>query len=389
MLRTDLQTIQGSGEPPNNVYVNMSIINNQTADVKREEYPLCHLAESSNSSIIEESGLYDVAVVKFSMDGITQFLPIFHFMTQPGEVNKGIYSITLTCEKDNKSYTSQQYVEFIPQDSTIPEPKPDDKTSTYYDCYSVNFVIQLFNGAIVKAKNDITQQILNDGKTPNNDVERPVLFFNPETNLISMKVGYEGWGVLNTSIGDNNEEKWDLYFNQNAYNVLKTFPYEHISDSDGKTFRILIGEVNFQPFSNETEYTLTQEFASIGSYWSPVESLVLISNGGDLNINQTYQSTPINLNDNNHGRNRNGNNYTEDIITEFSIDKSNPQAWTENLLYTPEKYRFYSLMNDGEVKSIKLQWFYRQRLTGELRELRMPNQSSSHLSLLFKRKDID
>ena len=147
--------------------------------------------------------------------------------------------------------------------------------------------------------------------------------------------------------------------------------------------------MNFNPNINDAEYTLTQEFASIGSYWSPVESLVLINNGGDLNINQTYQSTPTNLNNNNYGRNRNGNNYTEDIITEFSIDKSNPQAWTENLLYTPEKYRFYSLMSNGEVKSIKLQWFYRQRLTGELRELRMPNQSSSHLSLLFKRKDID
>jgi hypothetical protein len=385
MLRTDLQTIQGSGEPPNNVYVNMSIINNQTADVKREEYPLCHLAESSNSSIIEESGLYDVAVVKFSMDGITQFLPIFHFMTQPGEVDKGIYSITLTCDKDDTTYTSQQYVDFIAPDKTIPEPNPNDKASRYYDCYSVNFVIHMFNQAIKTAKNDIDQQITNDGKTPDASVERPMLFFDSSTNLISMKVGYPGWGELNSS----DDEEWDIYFNQNTYNVFKTFPYVYFNESDGKEFKILLGEVNFNPNINDAEYTLTQEFASIGSYWSPVESLVLINNGGDLNINQTYQSTPINLNDNNHGRNRNGNNYTEDIITEFSIDKSNPQAWTENLLYTPEKYRFYSLMNNGEVKSMKLQWFYRQRLTGELRELRMPNQSSSHLSLLFKRKDID
>ena len=389
MLRTDLQTIKGTGEPPSDIYVNMSIINNQTEDVGRNKYPLCELNETSNSSIIDESGDYSLAVVKFSMDGITQFLPCFHFMTQPGEVDKGIYSITLTCDKDDKSYTSQQYVDFIPQDQTIPEPNPNDKASSYYDCYSVNFVIHMFNKAIKAARDDIKQQISNDGKTPNSNVDRPLLFFNPSTNLVSMNVGYEGWGELNTSVGNDDEEAWDIYCNQNTYNVFKTFPYFYSNESDGMEFKILLGEVNFDPFLNDALYTLTQEFPSIGSYWSPVDSLVLINNGGDLNINQTYQSTPVRLNESKYGKTGSSNNYTENIITEFSIDKSNPQAWTENLLYTPEKYRFYSLMSNGKVKHIKLQWFYRQRLTGELRELTMPNQSSSHLSLLFKRKDID
>jgi hypothetical protein len=248
-------------------------------------------------------------------------------------------------------------------------------------------VIHLFNLAIGTAKNAVDQQITQDNKTPNTKVKKPFLSFDPTTNLVTMHAGYEGWGNLNSSKGNADEEEWEIFFNQNTYNVLKTFPYVHFNHSNGMTFKILIGEVNFQTLTDETEYTLTQEFASIGSYWSPVESLVLISNGGDMNINQTYQSTPIRLNDNHYGRTASSNNYTENVITEFSIDKSNPVAWTENLLYTPDKYRFYSLMSNGDIKNIRLQWFYRQRLTGELRELRMPNQSSSHLSLLFKRKN--
>jgi hypothetical protein len=302
-------------------------------------------------------------------------------MTQPGEVDKGIYSITLTCDKGEESYTSQKYVDFIFQDQTIPQPNPNDKASSYYDCYSVNFVIYMFNKTIEAARKDIKQQIQADGKTPNNKVKAPMMFFDTTTDLVSMKVGYEGWGELNTSRDNDDEEAWDIYCNQNTYNVFKTLPYVYSNDNenDGMEFKILLGEVNYNPFLDDTVYTLKQEFPSLGSYWSPVESLVLINNGGDLNINQTYQSTPVRLNESKYGN----------IITEFSIDKSNPQAWTENLLYTPEKYRFYSLMSNGKVKHIKLQWFYRQRLTGELRELTMPNQSSSHLSLLFKRKDID
>jgi hypothetical protein len=385
MKRTDLKTIKGRGEPADNVYVNMSIINNGTEDLPSEKYPICELSEVSSSSIIEDTGQYDLAVVKFSMDGITQFLPCFHFMTQEGETNKGIYSITLTCEKDGTTYEHQQYVTYTPQNSNFQSPGENNKSSEYYDCFSVNYVLQLFNTAIITAKNNINQQITANNKTPNSDVQTPFLYFNPTTNLISMKVGYEGWGDLNTSSG-NDEEDWEIYFNQNTYNVFKTFPYDIANQSDGKEFRILLGKVDYDPYSNETEYTLSQEFASLGSYWSPVESLVLINNGGDMNINQTYQSTPVRLNTHSYGKKGVTENYTENIITEFSIDKANPQAWTENLLYTPENYRFYSLMSDGHIKHIKLQWFYRQRLTGELREIRMPNQSSCHLSLLFKRK---
>ena len=67
MLKSKLETIKsGPDENPNYVYVNMSIINNQTEDVDENNYPLCKLKESSDSSIIEDSGSYDLGVVKFT-----------------------------------------------------------------------------------------------------------------------------------------------------------------------------------------------------------------------------------------------------------------------------------------------------------------------------------
>ena len=232
MKRTDLQTIKGSGEPADNVYVNMSIINNETDDIPEEKYPLCELSEVSNSSIIDDTGDYNLAVVKFSMDGITQFLPCFHFMTQTGTTNTGIYSVTLTCLKGGTTYTSQQYVTYIPQNPNLRTPGENNKSSEYYDCHSVNYVLDLFNKGIESAFVGVI------GQVPDRDpsVNPPRLYFNPTTNLISMRVGYKGWGRENTMSGSDKEE-WNIYFHQNTYNVLKTFPYENTSGSDGKSSR--------------------------------------------------------------------------------------------------------------------------------------------------------
>lgn len=403
VTNTKLETIKGAEETPSHIYVNMSIINNETGDVSEDKQPLCQLSETSNGSILDEAGNYELSVIKFSMDGVTQFLPALHFYTTTDSIDQGIYSVTLECEKElsdgsgKKTFISRQWVEWEPEDETIVQPpNPSDIGSSYYEAHSVTYVVNLFNIALEKARSDINTQMDSDPDTGDAlEVKAPVLS-QVENDLVSFTAPVKGYGISNPV---KDEENWTAYINENSYNAFKTLPYAKVDEDQGRKFRILVGEQLSNVLTDlpivdssgnehtELFYSLTQEFASLGSYWSPVESLVLINRGGDLNINDTFQSTPIRFGDSNFGKSGlNNQNYTESIITEFSIDKSNPRAWTENLLYTPDKYRWYSLLNTGQVKNINLQWFWRQRLTGELKELRMPNQSTCHISLLFRLK---
>lgn len=94
---------------------------------------LCLIAKAG--SILDDAG-EQLAVDKFSMDGVTQFLPAVHFYTTPDSINQRIHSVTLECEKElsngsgKKTFISRQWVEWEPENETIVQPpEPSDKVT--------------------------------------------------------------------------------------------------------------------------------------------------------------------------------------------------------------------------------------------------------------------
>ena len=85
------------------------------------------------------------------------------------------------------------------------------------------------------------------------------------------------------------------------------------------------------------------------------------------------------------------NNHSDNILTEFTIDKDNPLSWCENLTFVSTRYRWFSIgeTQTNQFHSLQLGFYYRDRFTNQLHKLRMPNQSTANVDLLFQKKHIE
>jgi hypothetical protein len=361
-----------------------------------ENNPPAEIVEKTQQPILDNPGDYKLAIKKFTLDNVTRNLPIFHFFTTPNSSRQGIYHITVQVTGSNPGSTTVRVniPQNHPQRFDLAEPFKDSLGNSFYHFYSIQSVVELFNEYI--------QQAFNATRTNNHSVtaeDYPFLDYNPLSNRIVAYAPTKGWGDINT-LGSN--EQWSLWFDQNTYNVFPDLPFYYGTDASGtKGYRIEfksnrgrhIEQINPQLGTNSgsdrTFYKMVQEFESLGSYWSPVESIVLTSES--LNIVPALQTAPIE-----YGNSRFSNlgqvshDHAQRILTEFTIDSSNPRAVTQNLTFIANNYTFLSFHGEDHdaLRELRFQFHYRDRWTADLIPLELPSQSSAYISILFQRKDI-
>eukprot|EP01138_Halocafeteria_seosinensis_P009001 gb/GECG01009200.1/.p1 GENE.gb/GECG01009200.1/~~gb/GECG01009200.1/.p1 ORF type:complete len:417 (+),score=30.89 gb/GECG01009200.1/:1-1251(+) len=389
------------GQQPNYIYVDLAIINHQTSGTMFDgQNPPCEFLETSQTPIIENPSEYKLAVRKFSLDGVTANLPIFHFFTTQNSPTEGVYKVTVRSEK-NSTVTRTVNVPFQSQRNDLSQPIASRTGDHFYRCYSIDFVVQMFNDAIKTAFDDTYQ---NTSSPQISQEEYPFLYYEPDTNRIVCYAPTNGWGDINQQQGT---ERWRLYFDQNTYNVFSNLPFEYVEDSnlvggEGQyeiSFTSKRGRhiIDIDPQKGTTQggtsapyYVMDQEYPALGRYWSPVESVAVVSQ--NLNIVPVLQTAPIEYSKSRYGNlGQTAKDHAQDIISEFTIDKSNPCAWQENLVFVASEYTFLSIQSadDKALRQIRAQFFYRDRFTSELIPLDLPNQSTAHLSLVFQHKDIE
>jgi len=134
---------------------------------------------------------------------------------------------------------------------------------------------------------------------------------------------------------------------------------------------------------------MTQEYISTSTLWSPIESLVFISNLLPL---QNEQTAPPNT----YGMGNIGNSTTvsqsafQPIITDVANSLgTDPLAWRKMLYYAPTaEYRMADFQNSkSEIKNIDVQVFWKNRLNNELYPLSMYNLSSVSIKIMFRKKN--
>lgn len=136
--------------------------------------------------------------------------------------------------------------------------------------------------------------------------------------------------------------------------------------------------------------TMSQEFISTSTLWSPVDSLVFVSN---LLPIQNEQTAPPNA----YGTGNVGNSTTvapsafQPIITDVANSLgTDPVAWRKMLYYAPTaEYRMADFQNSKtEIKNIDVQVFWKNRLNNELYPLSMYNLSSVSIKIMFRKKNV-
>jgi hypothetical protein len=319
-------------DTPDKVYYDVTISNLNTIDVKP---PILYFNETRNNAFVLDPESYYLSIVRFSLD--TNTLPVIVPVIQPnqGNVNLSIYSITLSWTNPIapfQTFTSQEFLDFIPQDSGTVVPSPPSQNvnglqnngTDYYNIYNFQYWILLVN---------------------------------------------------------------NTFFNASMYNLFSSFPVYifGVNATLGQNVRIStsnFGGTNLIPFPPPT-YTsfacqIIQEYSTVSS-WTPITSVVFTSNTLPIVPNQV--SAPL-IFYNGSVFNTGGNNSNiAQVITDFIADTYKPQ-----IIYTPSaQYRLVNLVGNTPLYNLDIGVFYKNR-TGELIPFRLPSGGTATVKILFTRK---
>jgi hypothetical protein len=214
--------------------------------------------------------------------------------------------------------------------------------------------------------------------------------------------------------------KIGLWMNANSYGLFANFPAEYYNKpgGDGSLGAVVLNAGPFLPgytykmnveylnlganivqyspdFPVQPSYTgnflrMTQEYISTSTLWSPVDSIVFVSN---LLPIQNEQTAPPNV----FGVGNVGNSQAvvpsafQPIITDVAQALGNdPAGWRKMLYYSPSaEYRMADFQNSkAGIKNIDVQVFWKNRLNNQLYPLSMYNLSSVSIKIMFRKKNM-
>lgn len=427
-------TFSGGYDTPDNdpdlVYYNATIINNKT-DVTAVEPPdpQIRFQETRSIPIIKDASKYHFSIVRFTMSGPNKDLPLFIPVIRTGasnptnDVNKTIYSITLTMRKNGQTYTSGPvpitYVSETQDPVIAPTPLPasiadgqQDLSTRYYWVYTYCHWLDLVNQALVTARANVATAYGGAVIT-----QAPIMTYEPTSNLFSIlsdTYGFGGADRRSAGLAAPLDEEWNLFFNADMTGLFTNFNNLYVNGRPSGSFapltlplpeatnQIIIQNIAGQnivdvalpwsvppPVPAKYYWKTTQCCESTSSIWSPIESIVFTS--ALLPLVNEATGDPVTFGSGNLGlENQNTQSAFQPIITDIALPLQNACNYREFIEYAPvAEYRMASFQRSKQpINSIDIQVYWKNRLDGSLYPVNMFNSSSVTVKILFRRRGV-
>lgn len=228
---------------------------------------------NSNNIILQNQSDYMGSIIRLN---INQYLiPIFIFKVyEPvNDINKGIYSFTLTYD----TYTSgQTFLQWQPSCNISPPPNNTSTqviNSNYYYCYSYQTMLDCMNVSLKTAYTNLSNSI-NDDNTTLPLANYPYFFYNTGLQLIELHA--------HISFDLNGENPVNIYCNSSLHHFLHGFKIftESYTATSGLNYQLSVKTLPDQSKAsnvNDNYITMYQE-ASCFSYWNSLRQIFVKSN---------------------------------------------------------------------------------------------------------------
>ena len=366
---------------PLHSYYSLDIINNDTIG---ENPPVAiSFTESRNNPFLAKPEDYYMSVVRFQIQTGAS-LPLFVPQVQLQQTNPNllIYSITLTY----KTYTQQEFVQFIPDDLSQPLPNPpldfQDLTSSYYFVSNYQNWIEMVNICFKTCFNNLNTQVVAGGDVL--PTANPPFMEWDVYNLVGILdcdiLGYERSLVNPISI----------YMNSPMYNLFSTFPaivQSYTNVLNGKNVLLTIFNNNNTNILNLPTYNVIQTYqeGSTIAMMNPISSIVFTTAllpivPENVAIPKVYNSDASIVNSGNNANIAN-------VISDFVVPISALNQYKPNIVYTPtSEYRLIIMTGNSPVSAIQISVFWKDNFAG-LHPIFLNSGCSASLKLMFRRKD--
>jgi hypothetical protein len=411
------------------IYYSATIINNRTSiNAVQTNDPQVRFQETRDTPLVTDASKYNFSIIRFTLNGPNKDLPLFIPVIRTGAANPGnnvdltIYSVSIKLIVSNTTganpvnATLQALSPCIwvtqTQDTNVaPPPDPStcqtgqDLSTRYYWCYDYTHWLDIVNTAFTTAIASLQTQFQaawtaagNVGVAPTLGTSAPYITYNPTNNLFSLYADRYGFGgSARTSAGSTANENATLYFNSNMFGMFAGFDNVYVNLPNEQTNEIKVYPILYQNIvavasppapAAKSYWVMAQNYESTSTLWSPVDSIVFVSNLLPLVFENVGE--PIKFGEgNDNALNTDQGNFAP-IITDIALTNQNAHDYREFILYSPlAEYRLLSFQRSKTaINNIDIQVYWRNRLDNKLYPLQMFNGSSVSIKMLFRRRGI-
>jgi hypothetical protein len=366
------------------IYYDLEMINNDTTGQNPPQ--ILRFSEIRNTPYLMSPENYFMSVVRFQLE--TPSLPVFIPQAQIGQsdINRLIYSFTLTYN----GYEFQQYVKYVPCDSSQQLPNPpisfQDLESNYYFVYTYQQWVTMLNKALSDAWAGLNSIITTLSPPQTLPSSNPPFFeFDPQGQLLILNADMAGYA--NTLAKPIN-----IYCNAPCYTLINSFQalyYGYKNIINGKNFQLLIKNTNGTNELTLPSYTALQMYqeGSTTALWNPIQSLVFTT--ALLPVACELVSVPKVFNSDSNLFNTGNNANIQPILTDFVVEFNPNNTYRPNVVYTPAgEYRLIDLFGSSPLSAIELTCYWKD-VFGGLHPFYLNSGCSGAIKIMFRRKDYN
>lgn len=414
-----------SSDEPDMLYYNLSVVNGRTIYEGAGTQPNARYTETRDVPLIRDASKYFFSIVRATLSGTDKWTPMFCPRVVLGQSNRDltIYNITLrvvaTLGGKTGTFTSTRPITWTPQVKTLTLPTPPLRTqdfgNEYYWCMDYEYWTDLVNDTFGLCWGDINASYKTFFSTGSSlQTNQPYIRYDPSSKLFSLYGNVYGWGGADrTSAGTPTDENWSMFFDSNMYGLFSYFPNINLGGDTASTNSVGLDKCayqilffNAQPGTNiyrptsatsitpsitPAYYVMTQSMVSTSTLWSPIDAIVFTTTL--IPIINEQSGTPLTLGQGNTTASgvASGASAFQPIITDISVPLINADGYNEQVSYVPSaEYRLTSLTNaQVDIRSVDIQVYWRNRLDGNLYPIKMFNQATFSLKILFRRRDFN
>lgn len=389
------------------VYVNISIQNREDDDTGGN--PVVQFSENRSTPILTNPRDWDFSIIRFQIDtgnSIPMWIPVIK--RGQSDRNLTIYHISLYYRMKNgaaatiyESFQTRQVVfeSQYTQESTGSPLLNQDLSTKYYWVNSFQHVCKIFNDNF-EVLNQAVQTDLETqfGGAITGMPVAPHLRYNKNGERFQFYMDKTGFNTTDADFPGSGAGNFgyvgQMYFDSNMFGL---FPNVHHKNEgtdtknakgrDRFTYRIIpIDDLGTNSYTYDSvDYLIMeQDFASVSSLWAPIQSIVFTSNL--LPVVAENESSPLVFENGNLVSTSSSSQYVK-ALTDFEVPLSSCADWKQQITYSPSNYRIISLSDTTDpIRVIDIQAFLRLKQNNQLIPLRLYNQATLSMKLMFRHK---
>ena len=356
---------------PDIVYYNCNSICVKTSPTDADQP--CVFQESRPYPILSNASDYKFSLIRATIDStnIPCFIP--KIITAP---NVTAYQIKTLF---NYTGSSGPISNIVTLDYTsrskysLPIPSSFDYSNKYYWVYDIQDFIDMFNSACATSFINLQNTL---GVAHTITTQPPKMIINNN----NLEIYYDAFGFGFDATGD---EQCFMYINEDLKNLIRNFNCLYSASGDGLNYQLIVSNklYNNQTVNSKLYYVESQSFSSLSTVFSPVSSIVFISNMG---IRTEYAGNVQRLSNASGGVQSSDN--IENQIIDIALSVSNPMDYSTQIEYVASVFRFSDILTN-EIRNIDISVFWKNKYTGQNYNVLLSDGCSFNAKLMFQKKD--